>query len=62
MKIKNIFLILTLIIFSNKVQALENCNWDNQKGIHVLLSLKHLIPHLTILRALLSKCSLKTNH
>ena len=33
MKIKNIFLILTLIIFSNKVQALENCNWDNQKGI-----------------------------
>ena len=33
MKIKNILLILALIIFSNKVQALENCNWNNQKGI-----------------------------
>ena len=33
MKINNLFLILVLIIFSNKVQALENCNWSNQKGI-----------------------------
>ena len=33
MKLNNLFLILVLIIFSNKVQALENCNWSNQKGI-----------------------------
>lgn len=33
MKINKLYLILVLIIFANKAQALENCSWSNQKGI-----------------------------